>query len=59
MYLPGLLSDSVQLLEGIGIMSKSDASQASLHVNYQDNVNIGLDREHDIDATATEDEFVE
>ncbi|KAF8237820.1 hypothetical protein L208DRAFT_1245739, partial [Tricholoma matsutake] len=45
-----------QLLEGIGIMSKSDAMQASSNVNYQDNVNVGLDREHDLDATATEDE---
>jgi len=37
-------------------MSKSDATQASSNVNYQDDVNVGLDREHDLDATATEDE---
>jgi len=37
-------------------MSKSDATQASSHINYQDDVNVGLDREHDVDATATEDD---
>jgi hypothetical protein len=37
-------------------MSKSDATQASSNVNYQDDVNVNLDREHDLDATATEDE---
>ena len=37
-------------------MSKSDATQASSNVNYQDDVNVGLDCEHDLDATATEDE---
>ena len=47
---------TVQLLEGIGIMSKSDATQATSTVNYQDDVNVGLDCEHDFDAIAAEDE---
>ena len=37
-------------------MSKSDAAQASSNVNYQDNVNVGLDCEHDLNATSAEDE---
>jgi hypothetical protein len=37
-------------------MSKSDATQASSNVNYQDDVNIGVNCEHDLDALATEDE---
>ena len=37
-------------------MSKSNAMQASSNINYQDDVNVGLDREHDLDATAAEDE---
>ncbi len=37
-------------------MSKSDATQASSNINYQDDINVNLDREHDIDATAVEDE---
>lgn len=37
-------------------MSKSDAIQASSNVNYQDNVNVGLNHEHDFNATAAEDE---
>ena len=37
-------------------MSKSEATQASSNVNYQDDVNVSVDREHDLDATAAEDE---
>jgi len=37
-------------------MSKSEATQANSNVNYQDDVNVGLGREHDLDATATENE---
>jgi hypothetical protein len=37
-------------------MSKSDATQASSNVNYQDDVNVGVDHEYDLDVTATEDE---
>ena len=36
-------------------MLKSDTTQASSNVNYQDDVNICLDHEHDLDATAAED----
>ena len=36
-------------------MSKSTAKKASASVNYQDDVNSALDREHDIDATADEE----
>jgi hypothetical protein len=36
-------------------MSKSTAKKASSSLNYQDDVNSNLDRDHDIDATA-EDE---
>ena len=35
-------------------MSKSDATQASSDVNYQDDVNVNLNCEHDLDATTTE-----
>jgi len=37
-------------------MSKSDATEATSNVNYQDDVNADLDREHDLDVTAVEDE---
>ena len=37
-------------------MLKFDATQASSNVNYQDDVNTRLDRAHDLDATAAEDE---
>ena len=37
-------------------MLKSNAAQVSSNINYQDDVNVGLDREHDLDATAAEDE---
>ncbi|KAF8233897.1 hypothetical protein L208DRAFT_1264455, partial [Tricholoma matsutake] len=47
---------AIKLLEGIGIMSKSNAMQASSNVNYQDDVNVNLDCKHDLDAMATEDE---
>ena len=36
-------------------MSKSTAKKASSSINYQDNVNIALDREHDIDAMVDEE----
>jgi hypothetical protein len=45
-----------QLLEGIGVMSKSTTKKASSSVNYQDDVNTALDREHDIDATVDEED---
>ncbi|KDR70575.1 hypothetical protein GALMADRAFT_144479 [Galerina marginata CBS 339.88] len=47
---------AIKLLKGISIMSKPDATQATSNVNYQDDVNADLDREHDFDATAAEDE---
>jgi hypothetical protein len=37
-------------------MSKSDAKQASKNLNYQDDVNAALDRKHDLNATAFDDE---
>ena len=37
-------------------MSKSTAKKASSSVNYQDDVNTALDREHDIDATVDEED---
>ena len=37
-------------------MSKSTAKKASSSVNYQDDVNTALDREHDIDSTADEED---
>ena len=37
-------------------MSKSTAKKASSSVNYQDNVNTALDREHDINSTADEED---
>ena len=37
------------------MMSKSDAAQASQVTNYQDDVNVDIDREYDLDATAPED----
>ena len=37
-------------------MSKSTAKKASSSVNYQDDVNIALDRKHDIDATVDEED---
>ena len=37
-------------------MSKSTAKKASSSINYQDNVNTALDREHDIDSTADEED---
>jgi len=37
-------------------MSKYDAMQASSNVDYQDDVNVNLNCEHDLNATATEDE---
>jgi len=36
-------------------MSKSEAMQVSSNVNYQGDVNVSVDREHDLDATAAED----
>jgi len=36
-------------------MSKSTAKKASSSVNYQDDVNTTLEHEHDIDATADEE----
>jgi hypothetical protein len=46
----------IQLLEGIGLISKENGTRArSAGFNYQDEVNIGLDREEDIEA-APEDE---
>ncbi|KAF8812635.1 hypothetical protein BYT27DRAFT_7086732, partial [Phlegmacium glaucopus] len=50
---------SLFLLEGIGIMSKSDAAQASVNLNYQDDVNANLDREHDLNATVPDDEVAD
>ena len=38
-------------------MSKSDATQASKSFNYQEDVNANLDREHDLNATAPDDEM--
>ena len=37
-------------------MSKSTAKKASSSVNYQDDVNTALDREHDIDSMADEED---
>ena len=37
-------------------MSKSTAKKASSSINYQDDVNTALDREHDIDSTADEED---
>lgn len=37
-------------------MSKSNAEQATSNLNYQDDVNADLDRKHDLDATAADDE---
>jgi ribosomal protein L6P/L9E len=37
-------------------MSKSTAKKASSSINYQDDVNIALDCEHDIDATVDEED---
>jgi hypothetical protein len=37
-------------------MSKSTAKKAGSSVNYQDDVNTALDREHDIDATVDEED---
>ena len=38
-------------------MSKTDATQASKSFNYQEDVNANLSREHDLNATAPEDEM--
>jgi len=37
-------------------MSKSAAKKASSSLNYQDDINSNLNREHDIDATAEDEE---
>lgn len=37
-------------------MSKSIAKKASSSINYQDDVNTALDREHDINATVNEED---
>jgi hypothetical protein len=50
-----LVLNHFQLLEGIGLMSKSTAKKASASVNYQDDVTSALEREHEIDATADEE----
>jgi hypothetical protein len=38
-------------------MTKSDATQASKNFNYQEDVNAKLNREHDLNATAPDDEM--
>ena len=44
-------------MEGIGLMSKNDSTQAaSASFNYQDDVNIDLDRNKDIEAAPEEDD---
>ena len=50
-----LILNHFQLLEGIGLMSKSTAKKASASINYQDDVNSALDHKHDIDAIADEE----
>ncbi|KAF8817342.1 hypothetical protein BYT27DRAFT_7075321, partial [Phlegmacium glaucopus] len=47
---------AIKLLKRIGIMLKSNATHVSSNVNYQDDLNVGLDCAHDVDPTATEDE---
>jgi len=37
-------------------MLKSEATQASSNVNYQDDVNVSVDHGHNLNATAAEDE---
>jgi hypothetical protein len=50
-------SSTVQLLEGIGAISKADGKKAAARgSNYQDNVMIPLVREHDDDATADDEQ---
>ena len=39
----------------MGVMSDTDATQASQITNYQDDVNANVDQEYDLDATAPED----
>jgi hypothetical protein len=40
-------------------MSKSDATQASKNFNYQEDVNASLDRGHDLNATAPDEEMAD
>jgi hypothetical protein len=42
------------LLEGIGLISEGDSDLATL--NYQDDINAGLERENDMEAAPEEDE---
>ncbi|KAF8798661.1 hypothetical protein BYT27DRAFT_7122774 [Phlegmacium glaucopus] len=47
---------AIKLLEGIGIMLKSNATQACSNLNYQDDINADLNREHDLNAMAPDEE---
>lgn len=48
---------AVQLLEGIGLISKNEGARAAAAgFNYQDDVNVPLEREYDMEAAPEDDD---